>query len=288
MLDHSTIVLVPHTANFVDIGLSSVLRAAGVFFFMAVEWFVIYYVFALPICVALMFYAGWGLKGYWVPFCIGCMAEALPMLIYVLCLNWQRVIDTQDAMKTKAPTEGKQNGSKRTGSSYGSTDASSTDLESSEEETQDTRIRPLSSQGNGFVPHCGSPPPVPEENTPLVTLALTERDPRSEKNEGEQDAGLPEISTPEATDEDERISTRPLAILKWVVPVVLCCALLIAVALALRLLRPQILPLDTHTKHLQSTTQHGLANVTSITQTEAIHSSSLHESTTFFTRMHST
>ena len=251
-------------ANFVNLGLSSVLRAAGVFFFIAAEWFVIYYVFALPICVALMYYAGWGLKGYWVPFCIGCVIEIVPMLMYVLCLNWKRVIETQEALKTKAPTDTKENGNMPTNNSIDTTDGCSSEIESTGEksfEMQDREPAIVSLHASGPISQCGSHSPPVITHTSLMSLSFSERNP-SQKIEVHEKRVISEEADEEDGEEGKQM--RRLAILLWLAPVVLVCALSIGAALALRLLRPQILPLETHVNNT-------LFNQTHTTRTESSH-----------------
>ena len=94
-------------AVFSVIGVSSALEAVGYFIVTMVVWFVVYYIFALPLMVFLMLFANWGLFGFWVPYTVGALAEFAPPLLFLLfCINWRRVIARQPSEKEAPSREG--------------------------------------------------------------------------------------------------------------------------------------------------------------------------------------
>lgn len=77
-------------------GYGAVLRAVGVFTFPAIVFSVIYYPFAVPAAFVLMHVSNWGLLGYWLPFSLASVFQIVPLVVYLSCTNWTRVVNEQN------------------------------------------------------------------------------------------------------------------------------------------------------------------------------------------------
>lgn len=78
-------------ACFVIIGLTATLEATGLFIVTMVVSFIVYYLLALPLMIFLMFFEGWGLFGFWIPYVTGTTLECTTYLL-VFLIFWRRLI----------------------------------------------------------------------------------------------------------------------------------------------------------------------------------------------------
>ena len=191
-----------------DIGLTCALQALGVFLFTSALWLIVYYVLVLPCAIYLMFFARWGLRGFWLPFAIGPLMEMGPMLLYLMCLNWQHVIASQEAEQNWKSTPDTQ--TTQTDSSTAASDELSGE------------------NGNGYSNSILSAEP---ENAALNVRSDCE----SER--------APLLGNRQSIDSSANTKVSKIKLL-WLLPVFCCVSLLTAVSIVLRIYRPLILPFD--------------------------------------------
>ena len=194
-----------------DIGLSCALRALGVFLFTGALWLVVYYVLVLPCAIYLMFVARWGLRGFWLPFAIGPLMEMGPMLLYLMCLDWQRVIASHETEQNRKSTPDATHTSDRTADSG-----------------------ELSSENPSLLSGSGDPDSIlgPDPEAAAINVR---GDCESER--------APLLGNRQNIDSSAQTKV-PKTKFFWILPVFCCVSLLMAFSIVLRIYRPLFLPFD--------------------------------------------
>ena len=162
-----------------------------------------------------MFFARWGLRGFWLPFAIGPLMEMGPMLLYLMCLDWQRVIHTQEAEQNRNLTAT-------------TTDASSSKAASDELSSEN----PSLSSGSGDSDSILSPDPEAASINNVIGECESER--------------TPLLGNRQSIDPSAQTKVVPKAKFLWLLPLLCCVSLIIAISIVLRIYRPLILPFDLH------------------------------------------
>ena len=243
--------------NFIVIGNIAVLRAVGVFTFSAVVFFVVYYPFALPTAIALMYATDLGLLGYWLPFTLANFIQCVPFFVYIACINWRQVIEQQTAVKhPERPSSGGQKGGEATESSLDSGILAS--FSSSTDHSSDaSRSSPSAFENSELT-----------EASPLLPASRLPNRPSEPSVHSKQNMSeLPQFSESCILEEAEatsyaaaRIPTKALLTIVGVAVLIACVDCL---AVLLRVIRPQILTLTDHEADMHSDATLLQLNVTS-------------------------
>lgn len=72
------------------------------FTFPAIVFFIIYYPFTVPAAFVLMHMTHWGLLGYWLPFALAALFQVVPLIAYIMCTDWARVVTEQKLVTDKS------------------------------------------------------------------------------------------------------------------------------------------------------------------------------------------
>lgn len=236
------------------------------FTFSAIVFFVVYYPFALPTAIVLMYATRLGLLGYWLPFTLANFIQCVPFFVYIACIDWRRVIEQQTAAKHPARTSQTAARDEAVESSLDSGLSASLATASSFDERSvraDDSTTATSGSGNAHR-KC-------TETTRLLQTSRSsnpfpESDP-SEKSAAQmpQFSGTCELSVETAGHLGaERVPIRTLLAIAGV-------AILIAgvdcVAVLLRFIRPEILTLSDHEANIHGDVTSGLFNATTMSST---------------------
>lgn len=253
--------------------LGAVLEAVRVFAFTGVVWFVIYYLMALPLAVYLMFFApgpgpfstpnlmpnptpnitssttsapiaGWGLSGFWLPFCAAAALQVVPLLLYVACLDWRRVIAEADEENSNSEAE--------------DTTENSSGNDSNVVKNTTTGRQVSRAINSTPSPSASAPLDHSAAETDNTISAGTTRLPQQHRDEQllhtEAREDTPLLESESASANARHISPKVSRMFLRLLPVLAAIALIMAAAILLRAMRPQLLSLidrtnTTHTPH---------------------------------------